>query len=197
MSQLGADQWVLSHVKTPGYFLDVGAHDGEKLSNTVALEKHGWHGLCIDPFPLHFEKRKHSIVHKGVMWDTANVKVQFIHHSKYPSLSGVREALGKHKRRVENGGTVHTFRTELLANVLDKYQAPMVIDYMNLDIEGAELRVLTSFPFERYQVHLISVEHNFEEPKRTQIQKLLQTKGYRRVKKVKWDDWYQLKSSQS
>jgi hypothetical protein len=36
----------------------------------------------------------------------------------------------------------------------------------------------------------MTVEHNFEEPKRTMIQDLLQKNGYFRGKEIEWDDWY-------
>ena len=28
----------------------IGAHDGMELSNTAALDRMGWRGICIDPF---------------------------------------------------------------------------------------------------------------------------------------------------
>src|SRR3990172_11236482 len=37
-----------------GYFVDVGAASAS-LSNTLDLERRGWHGLCIDPHPIHCE----------------------------------------------------------------------------------------------------------------------------------------------
>jgi hypothetical protein len=61
---------------------------------------------------------------------------------------------------------------------------------MNLDIEGGEYGVLSTFPFDKYSFGFLTVEHNFEEPKRTNIRKLLESKGYKHVREVKWDDWY-------
>lgn len=39
-----------------GRFLDVGAHDGESLSNTRALAMLGWSGVLVEPHPVHFHK---------------------------------------------------------------------------------------------------------------------------------------------
>jgi hypothetical protein len=36
----------------------------------------------------------------------------------------------------------------------------------------------------------MSIEHNFEEPKRTLIKELLNKNGYTLEKEVEWDDWY-------
>lgn len=49
-SQAGQDKWVYEVLgqKKDGNFLDIGCHDGEKHSNTKALELLGWHGLLVD-----------------------------------------------------------------------------------------------------------------------------------------------------
>ena len=50
--QVGQDKWVCDRLgyKIGGYFMDIGAYDGVKLSNTYCLEKElGWDGVCIEP----------------------------------------------------------------------------------------------------------------------------------------------------
>lgn len=42
--------------KIIGRFLDIGAHDGESLSNTRALALLGWSGVLVEPHPVHFHK---------------------------------------------------------------------------------------------------------------------------------------------
>jgi FkbM family methyltransferase len=38
-----------------GIFLDVGAHDGIRFSNTYILEKDGWEGVCVEAHPDYFK----------------------------------------------------------------------------------------------------------------------------------------------
>ena len=45
-SQAGQDLWVLDKIKK-GYFLEIGAYDGIKFSNSLLLEENGWEGLLI------------------------------------------------------------------------------------------------------------------------------------------------------
>lgn len=52
-SQAGQDVWVLQQIPK-GFFVDVGAHDGVESSNTYALEKVGWSGVCIEPNPVSY-----------------------------------------------------------------------------------------------------------------------------------------------
>lgn len=54
-SQAGQDVWALQKTNK-GFFVDIGAHDGVESSNTYALEKAGWTGICIEPNPVSFEK---------------------------------------------------------------------------------------------------------------------------------------------
>ena len=53
-----------------------------------------------------------------------------------------------------------------------------MIDFLSLDVEGAELNVLVNFPFHRYTFRAIVLEHNYEEPKRSQLRDLLVSHGY-------------------
>jgi len=59
-SEIGQDKWVLEKVfpgVTNGYFVDIGSGHGTIGSNSRTLEKRGWSGVCIDPFPVHMEGR--------------------------------------------------------------------------------------------------------------------------------------------
>ena len=61
---------------------------------------------------------------------------------------------------------------------------------MSLDIEGAELKALLGLPFEKYTFGALNVEHNDEEPKRSEISALLRSHGYTRVHSWLQDEFY-------
>jgi len=82
------------------------------------------------------------------------------------------------------------FTTVTLADILIRANAPSFIHFMSLDIEGAELEALRAFPFDRIRVGAFAIEHNWEEPKRSQIVTLLERHGYRRVHTYKQDDFF-------
>ena len=63
------------------------------------------------------------------------------------------------------------------------------IDYLSIDTEGSEYEILSAFPFEKWNIRLITVEHNFTD-KRRLIQSLMTSKGYG-CKEIQWDDWYE------
>lgn len=95
------------------------------------------------------------------------------------AFDGVEHTLGLHKGAHARGGAaLQSMKTRTLASVLDEAGAPEELDFVSLDVEGAELEVLAAFPFERYRMRVLSVEHNHEEPKRGDIAKLLKSHGY-------------------
>ena len=72
-----------------------------------------------------------------------------------------------------------------------EHQAPKVIDYLSIDTEGSELEILSAFDFTRYDIRLITVEHNFSDD-RSKIHDLLRQNKFRRTFEnlSRWDDWY-------
>ena len=61
---------------------------------------------------------------------------------------------------------------------------------MSIDTEGSELEIIKNFDFEKYTFGLIDIEHNYIEPRRTEIYNLLSSKGYVYEGENKWDDMY-------
>jgi len=187
-SEIGQDKWVLVKMfpgVRDGYFLDVGSGHGTIGSNTKALEDAGWNGICVDPFPTHMEDRRCTMV-RQVVSDSSGKVVRFHTHE---GLGGIADTLGKWKEEASKS-PVTEFTTTTLGSVLDEAHAPPFIHFLSLDIEGGEFDALKGLPFDRYQFGAMAIEHNEEEPKRTNILKFLEARGYRRVHTYKQDDFY-------
>ena len=78
-----------------------------------------------------------------------------------------------------------------LEDMLDKHGAPSKIDYLSIDTEGSEFDILKDFDFEKYDIKIITCEHNFTKS-RKDIFSLLTSNGYQRklTGASKFDDWY-------
>lgn len=189
-SQHGQDEWVLSHY-SKGTFLDVGCGDGQFLSNTLKLESLGWEGIAIDAFPKNFESRIHTRVVSAVVYSLKNKVVQFLVPQEAELAGIVSHLTDLHRESVL--ATPHQFKTiktELLHEILDGLEAPRFIEYLSLDIEGAEYEVLKVFPFDRYRFGCMTIEHNYQEPQRSLVRSLLAKHGYSLARSVKCDDWF-------
>jgi FkbM family methyltransferase len=187
-SEIGQDKWVIVKMfpgVTNGFFLDVGSGHGTIGSNTKALEELGWQGICVDPFPTHMEGRT-CRMEKEVVSSVAGQVVKFHTHS---GLGGIADTLGKWKAEAEKSPAVE-LTTITLGQLLERTSAPPFIHFLSLDIEGAELDALKGVPFEKYRFGSFAIEHNEEEPKRTDIVRFLESKGYRRLHTYKQDDFF-------
>jgi FkbM family methyltransferase len=187
-SQIGQDRWVAEKVfpgVRDGYFVDVGSGHGFTDSNTWSLEQRGWTGICIDPFPGNMDGRTCQMFQQ-VVGSVAGQQVTFV---KAGAIGGISDHLGRWKSHTDDAETVE-LTTTTLGDVLRRAGAPSYIHFISLDIEGAELEALRGFPFDRYSVGSFAIEHNFEEPKRTQVDQLLRERGYERVRTWLQDDFY-------
>jgi hypothetical protein len=97
------------------------------------------------------------------------------------SISGLSRQSGKH----------YGVDTISLNDLLEQFNAPSRIDYLSIDTEGSELRILSSLDFQKYDIRIITVEHNGTQ-QREKIFSLLSSKGF--VRKFQefslFDDWY-------
>ncbi len=187
-SQTCQDKWVSLVVypdTTDGFFLDVGSASGEVISNSKILEDRGWKGICIDPFPSDMENRSCALF-EDVIFSRNGEKVEF---RVAGDLGGIGAFMDRWKDHTEEAEVVE-FTTVTLDEILERAGAPEFINYMSLDIEGAELEALKGLSLYRYRFGAITIEHNFEEPKRTEIRKLLEENGYTLVRNIQQDDWF-------
>lgn len=172
--QLGADRWVAEEVfpGIAGYFVDVGAYDGMRLSNTWALEGMGWTGICVEPsrwFGM-LQARRKCILDNRAAW-SCDGRMKF-------SENGM---LG----RLDAAGDGEEVVCATLEHILDDHNAPSFIHFLSLDVEGSELEVLRVFPWERYQFGAIAVEH--AHCNKAALSFLLSLHGYGNIREVEHD----------
>ena len=187
------DRWIVERVfpgLRAGYFLEVGAANGIGGSSCYILEtEFSWTGLCIEPHPDFFSQlllnRPRSHCLPVCLAESAGV-VEYVigEDGSLPYLSGIADSLERFKdgetEKILKHGRRIQLESQTLVQVLEQAKAPSVIDYAAFDIEGSELRVLESFPFERYRFRALTLEckNHIWAP----ITQLLEAKGYREVK---------------
>jgi FkbM family methyltransferase len=196
-SQLAQDVFVLSALdfKTKGFFVEFGATDGKGLSNSYLLEQMGWDGILAEPAKCWHEalvKNRKAAIDYGCVWSTSNAKILFTEARLLPEVSTISSYTDcdGHIHNRKNGFEYYV-NTISLNDLLLKYNAPKIIDYLSIDTEGSEFDILNNFCFEHYKIKIISCEHNYTK-QRNKIETLLCSKGYKKVlqDKTEWDDWY-------
>lgn len=187
-AQSEQDLWVTRVIapgKRDGFYIDVGSADGERISNTKLLDEMNWKGICIDPFPTNMQRRTCQVFRQPVFRESGKT----VSFRTAGDLGGIEKYLGMHKSETSNTKTVELV-TATLDEILAKGHAPKYIDYMSIDVEGAEYDALLGLSLDQYQIGALTIEHNFEAEKRESIRKLLEKKGYVRVRAWEVDDWY-------
>jgi len=104
-------------------------------------------------------------------------------------LAGLEDTLGKWNTTAKQAPAVQ-FTTTTLESILTRGGAPAFVHFVSIDIEGAEYEALKGFPLDRVRVGAWVIEHNNEEPKRSNIKALLESHGYVRSHTFKQDDFY-------
>ncbi|WP_157699653.1 FkbM family methyltransferase [Pseudorhodoplanes sinuspersici] len=185
----GQDLWVMHSVHpgvTDGFFVDLGSADGVTISNTWALERKGWTGICVDPFPRNMEGRTCQVFAEAVD-NVGGRTVQFQDPGSYSG--GILEYAGWWVSQETKDNAVEV-KTATLSDILRRGNAPSYIHYLNVDIEGAEYMALSEFPFDEYEFGAITIEHNGLEDQRAKIRELLVKNGYRLEWAIRDQDWY-------
>jgi FkbM family methyltransferase len=196
-SQLQQDLNVINYYnhKRRGYFVEIGASDGIKLSNTYLLEtQFNWKGICVEPILSTYSQlkinRPNSICIDKAVYNRSDMLVDFFISKDDELYSGIADHLTSHKAMVENNKIWEKTKTITLLDLLNQAKAPKFIEYLSLDTEGSEYEILKAFDFSKYEFGIIDVEHNYIEPQRSQIRDLLEGNGYVFNGENHWDDNY-------
>lgn len=198
-SQFKQDQWLDEHVfkgKRDGVFVDVGASDGQRFSNTLFFEEsRGWKGVCIEPILRDFEacrsRRKSDVVRCAVALQKGIAEFEVI-TCVHRGLSGLVSGFSKkHRSRIKKDVKQYEGKRERiqvdtlpLQDILNAHGL-VNIDYCSIDVEGAELMALKTIDFDRVTIAALTVENDYHDKR---IHELLQAQGYSLVKKLRSDE---------
>lgn len=160
-----------------GYFVELGANDGISQSNSYYFEKHrGWEGTLVEPVPHNYlkciqnrGKKTKIFLNACVSFDYSEKFVEIIYSNLCSTAVGVETDVSnlenfheEHKKFLQDEQDNKNFRfgaiAENLNNILKKGNAPKQIDFLSLDVEGAEIEVLKGINHKEYRFKLICIE---------------------------------------
>jgi len=148
--------------KDGGYFIDIGAGDGETNSGSYFFERYRqWRGLSVEP-AKHYESALKARRSNSVFAAVSNVTSSLSNGSGsgaifYESLdtprSGLKSALENNKEGqswTRMGFKSYKVDTITLYDLCCQYSVPDMIDYCSIDSEGSEYEILSTY-FEENQ----------------------------------------------
>jgi len=190
--------WSRCDFRSGGFFVEFGACDGVRHSNTQMLEvEHGWTGILAEPARRWHDalasNRPGARIEHECVWSRTGEQLMFVEPDT-AELSTIEtfadaDRHGPSRRR----GARYPVRTISLDDLLDRHDAPEHIDYLSLDTEGSEFEILAAHDFGSRRIRVITCEHNYS-PARERVRQLLIENGYERLRTdlSLWDDWYVL-----
>ena len=185
-----------------GFFVELGANDGYTESNTIYLEIHkGWRGVLIEPSPnlflsctrtrkrnkifcnacvgMDYDKKYVDMEYANLMSISSNLDVDMGVSNQEIYLKAGREHLQTNQRNLKFGALART-----LSSILDESNAPKEIDFLSLDVEGAELDVLRGVDFNNYSFKYMLIECRTIE----RLESYLLERGYQKIDKLTHTD---------
>jgi len=196
-SQYNQDSFIDSelHMKTDGVFVDIGAWDGIRYSNSYFFEKNrNWTGLCVEPLPNEFKEllknRTCICINCAISPDEGSKKFLMINHPDGGGmLSGLVDGYNKaHMKRVnkfKDNISIMNIRCRRINNILEEYKL-FNIDYCSIDVEGFDFKILKDIDFNSFNIKMFSIENNYKDD----IRSFMSSKNYSFIKKLGCDEIY-------
>jgi hypothetical protein len=197
-SEYGQDKWLHENIfngKRDGVFIEVGALDGILHSNTLFFERElGWVGALVEANPEQFCK----ILRCGrniVPVLAACGRSGMANFSIVPAVAGwggIRDTMEeKHLQRISAVSPATTdfmIPSISLDSVIAMLSKETGIDYVSIDVEGAEPDVIeNSMLIDSDRIGVVGIENNYE----TELsEKAMNKKGFKKFHRLGVDDFY-------
>ncbi|CAL7935565.1 unnamed protein product [Xylocopa violacea] len=171
--------------KINGFFVECGAYDGETRSNTLVLERFlNWTGLLVEADPLNFSKM--LMKNRKAYLTPTCLAVE-----PYPSVNSFLMANNVGRLHELNDSDINLPNSPDVAHSglhisvqcfpFHHLMAALnvtTVDYFSLDIEGHELKVLKTIPFDKINIKTLSVEFSHVEGGKRELIDFMESKNY-------------------
>jgi len=169
--------------KKSGFYVDVGCYHPIHRNNTYLLYKQNWRGINIDVSQFSVELFDHlrpDDLNYNCAVSNKNETVKLFFQKELSQLSTTENDQAK---KVFQGNIKEKeIQASTLDEILnrDKYK-DVKIDFLNIDVEGADFKVLDGLSFQKFNPELICVEIHDKEIKESKIYNFLKDKNYQLI----------------
>lgn len=158
------------HHDYPGFYVEIGAWEGAKKNSTIILERAGWDGVCIEASPPSYKKlvnNRNCRCLNVAVYDYDG-EVDYALFPDRPEWNGIVASYDDlHSKLLESKNPKLGSRVSAPAEVMkieckkwSSLNLPTIIDYLQLDVEGAELAILKNIDWKIQNIKYICLEDN-------------------------------------
>lgn len=170
-----------------GFYIDVGAADPNYHSVTRHFYEKGWRGINIDPLPAWHqmleEARPEDVnLLLGISDEPGELRLEV--GAEHPGGATFLSDMAREYRGQGLHMSTLTAKVATLAEVCSKYVAGREIEFLKIDAEGFELKVIKGADWERWRPRVVVVEAtepNVPVPNHQAWEPLLLEAGYIRA----------------
>ena len=181
----GEDLFIVEYFrkKNNGFYLDVGCYHPIHRNNTYLLHKKGWSGINIDihQFSIDlFNYLRPDDVNLNCAISNKNEVTEMFYQKELSQISTIE----KQQAKIAFQGNIKKSKIQSLTldALLEKIDfTDKKLDLLDIDVEGADLKVLKGFNIEKFKPELICVEIHEKDIKNSEIYKYLSNFSYELV----------------
>ena len=158
----GEDIAVLDYFKNKkdGFYVDVGCYHPIHRNNTYLLHKKNWNGINIDTSKFSidlFDHMRPNDLNYNYAVSNKNEVIKLFYQKELSQLSTTErtQAESAFQGNIKEK-EIQAFTLDEILN-RDKYK-DIKIDFLDIDVEGADLKVLKGLSFDKFQPELVCVE---------------------------------------
>ena len=194
-NQLGEEEELLSYFKKnyKGTYVDIGCFHPTKHSNTSKFYKRKWRGINIDLNPLtidlfNFARPRDINICAAISDSAKSNDLYFV-----GDLSSENTLEKKHTTWLKKTFNYNQekflkkrIKTKKINDILEKYKF-YDIDFMNIDVEGHEIKILKSLNLNKFNIKYFCVEiisQNYSQKHKNEILNYFKKNNY----KIKYID---------
>ncbi len=166
-----------------GVFVEVGAFDPVFQSQTAQLELDGWNGVLIEPVPAQAANLRQN--RRSQVFELACVGPK-VKEKLRPLVMRRGMSTLRLDRARRGGDPVINVPVATLDDVLAQAGFEHV-DFVSVDVEGAELDVLRGFTLSRYKPALVLVD---DRDRFTRVHLHMMLSGYKLVRRTGHNAWF-------
>jgi FkbM family methyltransferase len=172
-----------------GIYMDIGANDGITMNNTLYFEEYNnWTGVNVEPIEKIYNKlvmnRLNDININCAICNNDGIADFILNIGYTEMISGLKnnydprhfERLEKENKEMNSKTEIISVNTRKVETICDKYNITH-INYLSIDVEGAEFDVIKSINFDKVFIDVIGFENNYNDIS-VEIIKYLETFNY-------------------
>jgi len=182
LGEFGEDIFIRRFFKNTrsGFYVDIGCYHPIKGSLTYYLFKKGWNGLNIDLSKVSIDLFK---IARPKDYNVNAAITDFDGDTVYYENGAINQQNSLISKDQKKKIKIKAYKLETLLNNLNITN----VDFLNIDVEGNDFKVISNFNFSKFRPKLISIEQNIynsEELLKLECHKLLTNNNYFLTSKI-------------